>query len=234
MLQKSCDLNSVMIVLNDCGGRASWLPAKHCFVRWSSAYNHKKSRCGKGLMVTSSQNSFIQKTFFMGWHSVNEYYSRLSMSARYLELKRQACGVYRWRLSVHYLLWHRALHVRLLSVIRSWAQMHCWGAWKAKWVLSIMVRHQRTRLLHRDGCVLQVPCSHPLCCLIEDECIRTPRCLVQELCFCCRARAKIHIASVLIISNVGMPASRGGCPQSLATCQQSLPDRTAHSCQGER
>ena len=171
ILHKDC---GILMTATACDGdRASWLPAKHCFVCWCGAYAHKKSRNGKGLMVASSQVTFTRKTFLTAWHSVNVHCGNVEDWARYLRLKCHANIFLRWRLAVDLLLWRKLLHQRLLSVIRSWARIDYWGAWKGRWVLGILVRDQRKRYHHGNGSDTNF--SQPalvLLCFCGNTCVR--------------------------------------------------------------
>jgi hypothetical protein len=111
-------------------------------------------------MVASSQKIFAQKSFFAAWRSVKDYYGTLAESGEYLRLKRQVREMHRWRLEIDYHRWHKSLLQRLVSIICSWSKQQFWESWKARWILVILVQHQRKRFLYRNGPAFPI-CPHP-------------------------------------------------------------------------
>lgn len=111
-------------------------------------------------MVASSQKIFAQKISFAAWQAVKSYYCALAESGEYLRLKRQVYVMHRFRLETDYRLWHKSLLQRLVSIIGLWAQQQFWESWKARWILVILVQHQRKRFLYRNGPAFHI-CPEP-------------------------------------------------------------------------
>jgi hypothetical protein len=104
--------------------RFKLLPARHCFVCWTSTYLQQKMHRCKQFLVAASVASHLVHDFFAAWRCVCDYNLGLVESAKYLAIKRKVRNFHRWKQATAFKVKHKELFKRLVHISAQFTRGH--------------------------------------------------------------------------------------------------------------